>query len=266
MHSGSGGTTEASRGGKPWPSRRTSRRRCRWRTHRQSAWPSRSRRRSAVSAASRVGGLLRDRHHRCAGRRHPSLRAAQISRNAAEAARATGTPIVAFVPPAWTRARATLTGARWRRKKPRGGGAGAIGAAPRRVLLTTGRLGLTRFAVAPQHHYVVRTIDPPRRRVLAGCPSRPALRSRSVRSRGRAGLDGARADRVVVTRIPAGAATYRRSSRRARTRPAGGDQQPPLLRTMPRVASPGCSLKMGRGVVVANVVRLQHRARSGQSP
>ena len=30
-----------------------------------------------------------------------------------------------------------------------------------RVFLTTGRLDLARFRAAPQHHYLIRTIDPP---------------------------------------------------------------------------------------------------------
>jgi precorrin-6A/cobalt-precorrin-6A reductase len=37
----------------------------------------------------------------------------------------------------------------------------ALGTKPRRVLLTVGGLQLAAFAAAPQHHYVIRTIDPP---------------------------------------------------------------------------------------------------------
>lgn len=83
--------------------------------------------------------------------------AAQISRHAAEAARTTATPIVAFVRPAWPRE----PGDDWREVATLEDAARAIGAAPRRVLLTTGRLGLASFAVAPQHHYLIRTIDSP---------------------------------------------------------------------------------------------------------
>ena len=39
--------------------------------------------------------------------------------------------------------------------------AAALGVTPRRVFLTVGRLQLAAFAHAPQHHYLVRTIDPP---------------------------------------------------------------------------------------------------------
>jgi precorrin-6A/cobalt-precorrin-6A reductase len=37
----------------------------------------------------------------------------------------------------------------------------ALGTKPRRILLTVGGLQLAAFAAAPQHHYVIRTIDPP---------------------------------------------------------------------------------------------------------
>ncbi len=37
----------------------------------------------------------------------------------------------------------------------------ALGQQPRRVFLTIGGLQLAAFAEAPQHHYIVRTIDPP---------------------------------------------------------------------------------------------------------
>ena len=51
----------------------------------------------------------------------------------------------------------TTTGARWRTSPPP---SAALGAAPRRVFLTIGRLQLAAFAGAPQHRYLVRTIDP----------------------------------------------------------------------------------------------------------
>ena len=38
--------------------------------------------------------------------------------------------------------------------------ASALGPSPRRVFLTIGRLQLSAFASAPQHSYLVRTIDP----------------------------------------------------------------------------------------------------------
>jgi len=37
----------------------------------------------------------------------------------------------------------------------------ALGPEPKCVFLTVGRLGLSAFEAAPQHHYIVRSIDPP---------------------------------------------------------------------------------------------------------
>ncbi len=37
----------------------------------------------------------------------------------------------------------------------------ALGAMPRRVFLTVGRLSVPAFAAAPQHHYLIRSIDAP---------------------------------------------------------------------------------------------------------
>lgn len=130
--------------------------------------------------------------------------AAQISRNAAEAARATGTPIVAFVRAPWRRE----PGDDWHEVATLEDAAHAIGATPRRVLLTTGRLGLASFAVAPQHHYVIRTIDPPEPEVLARLPDHVMLYDR-----GPFDLDAERAlmrrerIEVVVTKNSGGAAT-----------------------------------------------------------
>ena len=129
--------------------------------------------------------------------------AAQISRNAAAAAEKTGTPIVAFVRPPWER----QPGDRWIEVASLEDAARAIGETPRRVLLTTGRLGLASFAVAPQHHYLIRTIDHPGD--LGFLPDHALLLDR-----GPFDLAAERAliarDRVevVVTKNSGGAATY----------------------------------------------------------
>jgi precorrin-6A/cobalt-precorrin-6A reductase len=83
--------------------------------------------------------------------------AERISANAAEAARETGTPLIVFSRPPWT----SGPGDRWTEFADAGAAARAIGATPRRVFLTVGRLQLSAFEAAPQHEYVVRTIDPP---------------------------------------------------------------------------------------------------------
>lgn len=131
--------------------------------------------------------------------------AAQISRNAAEAARATGVPIVALVRPAW----ACAPGDDWREVETLEEAALAIGAAPKRVLLTTGRLGLASFAAAQQHHYVIRTIDPPEAEVLARLPDHVMLYDRGPFDLA-AERDLMLRERieVVVTKNSGGAATY----------------------------------------------------------
>ena len=83
--------------------------------------------------------------------------AARISAHAAAACAACGVPLVAFTRPPWRPG----PGAPWTGVPDMEAAAAALGAAPRRVLLTVGRLGLAAFRAAPQHRYVVRTIDPP---------------------------------------------------------------------------------------------------------
>ncbi len=83
--------------------------------------------------------------------------AARISAHAAAACADRGVPLVAFTRPPWQPG----PGDRWTTVPDLAAAAAALGPAPRRVLLTVGRLGLAAFRAAPQHHYVVRTIDPP---------------------------------------------------------------------------------------------------------
>jgi len=82
--------------------------------------------------------------------------AAQMSRNAAEACRIAAVPLVALVRPQWT----PCPGDRWTDVADMASAVAALGEAPRRVFLTVGRLELSAFAAAPQHAYLVRTIDP----------------------------------------------------------------------------------------------------------
>ncbi len=129
--------------------------------------------------------------------------AAQISRHAAEAARLTGTPIVAYVRPAWAR----VAGDRWIEVGDLDAAVAVLGAASRRVLLTTGRLGLSHFEAAPQHHYLIRTIDHPGD--LPGLPDHTLLLDRGPfdLAAERRLMREARID-VVVTKNSGGAATY----------------------------------------------------------
>lgn len=83
--------------------------------------------------------------------------AAQISAHAVLACGATGTPLVRFSRPPWAR----QSGDRWHIVPDLDAAAAALGDRSRRVFLTTGRLDLSAFKRAPQHRYVIRSIDPP---------------------------------------------------------------------------------------------------------
>jgi precorrin-6A/cobalt-precorrin-6A reductase len=83
--------------------------------------------------------------------------AAQMSRHAAEACRARGLPLAGFTRPPWHPG----AGDNWIEVSDMAAAVAALGSAPRRVFLTVGRLSLPAFAEAPQHRYVIRTIDVP---------------------------------------------------------------------------------------------------------
>ncbi len=83
--------------------------------------------------------------------------AARMSANAVAACRAARTPLVVFTRPPWTRE----PGDRWIEVATMEDAADALGLQPKTVFLTQGRLQLAAFLRAPQHRYVVRTIDRP---------------------------------------------------------------------------------------------------------
>jgi precorrin-6A/cobalt-precorrin-6A reductase len=83
--------------------------------------------------------------------------AARISANAVAAARTAGVPLLRIERPAWRPG----PGNDWTELPDVAGAVAALGAHPRRVFLTVGRLELAAFAKAPHHHYLVRTIDTP---------------------------------------------------------------------------------------------------------
>jgi precorrin-6A/cobalt-precorrin-6A reductase len=82
--------------------------------------------------------------------------AAIISANAARAAALTGIPILALHRASWT----AVAGDRWIEVDDTQAAVRAIGSAPHHVLVTLGRKDLSAFIGAPQHHYVVRSVDP----------------------------------------------------------------------------------------------------------
>lgn len=76
--------------------------------------------------------------------------------NAEHACKAEGVPLLAIRREPWHE----QPGDRWQGVPDMETAALALGAAPRRVFLTIGRLDLPAFADAPQHHYLVRAIEP----------------------------------------------------------------------------------------------------------
>jgi len=128
--------------------------------------------------------------------------AERISANAAAACAAAGVPLCRIARPAW----APGPGDRWTEVADMAEAVRALGDAPRRVFLTVGRLSLPAFEAAPQHAYLVRTVDPP--------DPPPALpRLEVVTAVGPFGLEAERAllrDRgieVLVTKNSGGTAT-----------------------------------------------------------
>lgn len=83
--------------------------------------------------------------------------AASITANAAQAARATGLPLVVLRRPGWR----PVPGDRWHPVPSLAAAADALPGLGRRVFLTTGRLGLAAFARLTDLHFVVRSVEPP---------------------------------------------------------------------------------------------------------
>lgn len=82
--------------------------------------------------------------------------AANISRNAAEAARKANVPILALRRPAWE----PVEGDRWTLVGDAAEAVQELGAPPRKIFLALGRQEIGEFASAPQHSYVIRSVDP----------------------------------------------------------------------------------------------------------
>ena len=82
--------------------------------------------------------------------------AARMSRNAVEAARLADVPVIALRRAPWQR----KEGDRWHDVGSVPQAVSALGDSPRRVFLTLGRQELLPFEAAPQHHYLIRSVDP----------------------------------------------------------------------------------------------------------
>jgi precorrin-6A/cobalt-precorrin-6A reductase len=82
--------------------------------------------------------------------------AARISANAAEAARISGVPIFALRRPGWE----PVEGDSWTLVEDAEQAVAALGQSSRRVFLALGRQEVAAFETAPQHGYVIRSVDP----------------------------------------------------------------------------------------------------------
>ncbi len=102
-----------------------------------------------------VRWLQRERVDAIIDATHPF--AAQISKNAVEAARLCALPVGSLVRAPWQR----QSGDRWSNVGDVAASVDAIGSARKTIFLTVGRLELSCFEKVPQHRYVARTIDPP---------------------------------------------------------------------------------------------------------
>ncbi len=104
---------------------------------------------TALAAFLKAGGydLLIDATHPFAER---------ISANAAFAAEASGIAAIALRRPEWQR----RPGDRWRDVQSIPAAIEALGPSPRHVFLATGRQGAHHAEAAPQHHYLIRSVDP----------------------------------------------------------------------------------------------------------
>lgn len=114
--------------------------------------------------------LAESRTHAVIDATHPF--AAQMSCNAAAACRDTATPLAVLTRPPWR----PLPDDRWACVPDMEAAVEALGAAPRTAFLTIGGVQLAAFARAPQHRYVVRSIDHPAS--LALLPSHRLLLAR----------------------------------------------------------------------------------------
>lgn len=129
--------------------------------------------------------------------------ALRISASARAAARVADVPLLALGRPPWS----PEPGDRWTRVATMAAAAAALGPTPRTVFLAIGRQQVAAFRAAPQHRYLVRSVEPPdpadlppdSRRLLARGPFAEAEERDLLRTR--------RID-VLVTKNSGGPATY----------------------------------------------------------
>lgn len=129
--------------------------------------------------------------------------AARISANAAQAAWQTGIPMLALRRPGWE----PVKDDRWTLVDTVGDGVLALGPTPRRVFLAIGRQEAGAFEAAPQHHYLIRSVDPVEPKLAVPDAAYLLARGPFREANERALLEENRID-VVVSKNSGGEATY----------------------------------------------------------
>ncbi|AZO00332.1 cobalt-precorrin-6A reductase [Mesorhizobium sp. M9A.F.Ca.ET.002.03.1.2] len=129
--------------------------------------------------------------------------AAQISANASEAAGKTGVRILALRRPGW----APVEGDRWTLVDSVADALNALGPSPRRAFLALGRQEVAAFEAAPQHHYLIRSVDPVEPKLAVPDATYLLARGPFRGADERALLESHRVD-VVISKNSGGEATY----------------------------------------------------------
>jgi precorrin-6A/cobalt-precorrin-6A reductase len=129
--------------------------------------------------------------------------AAIISANAADAAAAARVALLALRRPPWV----ALAGDRWIEVADAAAAVQALGEAPRRVFLALGKGEIRTFARAPQHYYLVRSVEPVDPPLAVPHASYVTGRGPFTEADDRALLAGHAID-LVVAKNSGGTATY----------------------------------------------------------
>jgi precorrin-6A/cobalt-precorrin-6A reductase len=129
--------------------------------------------------------------------------AAIISANAADAATAARVALLALRRPPWV----ALAGDRWIEVADAAAAVQALGEAPRRVFLALGKGEIRTFARAPQHYYLVRSVEPVDPPLAVPHASYVTGRGPFTEADDRALLAGHAID-LVVAKNSGGTATY----------------------------------------------------------
>jgi precorrin-6A/cobalt-precorrin-6A reductase len=126
-----------------------------------------------------------------------------ISANATTAARQSGVPLIAFRRPPWRAA----AGDRWSEATDVTDAVRRLGERPRRIFVTLGRTELAPLTTAPQHFYLIRSVDPVEPPLLAPCVSYVTDRGPFREADDRA-LMRAHAIDAVIAKNSGGTASY----------------------------------------------------------